>query len=87
MFLKIEMGNHFNNFFISSCYNSYFLKFLNENALEIHQYLLCPTWNKANNKEFPVFVYLKTTQYLWSPLKNSNINNIYIFSNEEIIII
>ena len=40
VFLKIEMENHYYNLCISSCYNSYFLKFLNENALEIHQYLL-----------------------------------------------
>ena len=55
VFLKIEMGNHYYNLFISSCYNTYFLKFLNEYVLEIHQYLLSPTWNKANNKEFTVF--------------------------------
>ena len=55
LFLKIEMENHFYNLFISSYYNSYFLKFLNENELDIHQYLLCPTWNKANNKEYTVF--------------------------------
>ena len=54
LFLKIEMENHFYNLFISSCYISYFLKFLNEKAPEIHQYLLCPTWDKANNKEYTV---------------------------------
>ena len=58
LFLKIEMENHFYNLFISSYYNSYFLKFLNENALYIHQYLLCPNWNKANNKEYTVFLYI-----------------------------
>ena len=50
VFLKIEMGNHNYNWFISSGDNLYCLKFLNENPLEIHQYLLCPTWNKAKNK-------------------------------------
>ena len=54
VFLKIEMGNQNYNWFISSCDNLYFVKFLNENPLEIHQYLLCPTWNKAKNKEFTV---------------------------------
>ena len=47
VFLKIEMGNHY-NWIIPSFDNLYFLKFLNENMLEIHQYLLCSTWNKAN---------------------------------------
>ena len=52
VFLKIEMGNHYYNLFISSGYNRYFHKFLNENVLEIHQYLLS---NQANNKELTVF--------------------------------
>ena len=50
VFLKIEMGNTY-YWFIPYCDNLYFLKFLNVNMLEMQQYLLCPTWNKAKNKE------------------------------------
>ena len=54
VFLKIEMEDHY-IWFIPSYHNLYFLKFLNDSMLEIHQYLLCSTSNKAKNKEFMVF--------------------------------
>ena len=81
VFLIIEMGNPY-NWFIPYCDNLYFLKFLNVNMLEMHQYLLCPTWNKAKNKEFTVLcIPLNYTIFMIAIKKNSNINNICIFSN------
>ena len=37
VFLKIEIGNPY-KWFIHSCDNLYYLKFLNENMLKMHQY-------------------------------------------------
>ena len=64
VFLKIEMRNHYYNLFISSCYNTYFLKFMNENVLELNQYLFSPTEIKQTIKNLRFSVYLKTAQYL-----------------------